>query len=310
MHLGESGSGARAFRGAAQHIGKFVSTLRMCALESRPWVQLMFTMRFAAGLMISSGDSAASLEQFSVHHFAAATSWVLSSISVYLLNGTFDRENDESNGLDRPIANGSLSTFHAACGALLCGGVGIALAASQGVIFLALTLVFLLLGFLYSAPSVQLKATSAGATFVTSSACFLTYTAGALTASGITWHVAMFAAVMAAWTGCVGTVVKDFSDVRGDRRAGRRTLAVVVAERQLRPAVAATTLIIGSMTVAAAAVGYVSPLPAASIAIGAILVAVGCLTTRHDEPRGRSRRPYYVYMWAQFVAHTILLAPL
>lgn len=307
---GEIGSGARADQRMAHHTGTFAAALRMCAIESRPSVQFMFTLRFAAGLIVSSGGSVTALAELSVHQVAAAASWILSSISVYLLNGISDRENDESNGLDRPIANGSLSSFHAAYGTLLCGATGIVLAAGCGFTFFALTLAFLLLGYLYSAPAVQLKATSSGATAVTYSACFLTYAAGAVVAGGITWHVAVFAAVMAAWTGCVGAVVKDFSDVHGDRLAGRRTLVVVVAEPLLRRAVAANTLLIGSATAAAAGFGYVGPLSAASIAVGAVFVAVGCLTTRHDEPRARTRRPYSAYMWAQYVAHSILLVPL
>lgn len=120
----------------------------------------------------------------------------------------------------------------------------------------------------------------------------------------------VLAAAMSLWMCVVGAVTKDFSHVRGDAAAGRRTSVTAWGDTTARLVGGAGALLVGGGFLAAALTGWAALLgPAAAVlAGGGLVVAVLCRTTRGDEARGRT--PYRAFMVTQHLVHVTLFAGL
>jgi 4-hydroxybenzoate polyprenyltransferase len=284
--------------------------LRLCLVEARPSVQLMFALRFLSGgaLVVHTGSWARwpRLSGFTLSLLA----WVLATLYTYLINGAMDVREDRVNRLARPIGRGALDPATARVVATLCAVLALLCGLASGTAVAALVAVFLGLGYAYSVPPLRLSRNTVGAATVIILGGILTYCAGHL-AMGLppTLSTVVFGVAMSLWMGLVGAVVKDLSDVRGDIAAGRRTLTTRVREAALRRGVAVVAVALGAAFVGTAAALTPRLLaPAVVVLAGACCVAYFALTTHSTDGRRHSRRPYRAFMVTQYLAHVALLA--
>jgi 4-hydroxybenzoate polyprenyltransferase len=276
--------------------------VRLCWVEARPIVQLIFMLRFLAGVVLSWG-AGVPLGRALV----GLAGWCCATFAVYVYNGIADRVEDVANGSTRPIARGDLSERFAT-GAVLVGAViGCLTAVWLGHWMFAAMLGYLLVGYAYSGPPFPLKQTYYAASIGGGSLGLLTYLGGALCAGRPpSAAVLVFAVMMSLWMGGVGGIAKDLPDEKGDRAAGRRTWPVVFGERRARQ-----LLVVSAPVVAVAfwftAAAYSTKLLwcSAAVCLGAVALMVVSMGAREREGSGR-RLPYRVFMWTQYLSHTVL----
>uniref|UniRef100_A0AAU3GV23 UbiA family prenyltransferase n=1 Tax=Streptomyces sp. NBC_01401 TaxID=2903854 RepID=A0AAU3GV23_9ACTN len=275
-----------------------------CFSEARPTVQLVFLLRYlaAAGLGSPGGFPHPS------RMLVGAAGWFLATTAIYLFNGVADRPEDIRNGSTRPIAAGRLPTRTALTAAGLLAAAGVACSFAPGPVAGALVALYLLLGYAYSGPPFPLKSTYYTCTATGLAAGLATYLAG-FVAGGHPLDEALlvFAGMMTLWMGGVGGVAKEFSDIEGDRSAGRSTWPIVLGMagetrllRLLALGVALTFWTFASL--------YSTSLLwcAATVLLGALAVVVTAGVLHASADRSERRRPYIAFMWTQHAAHLVL----
>ncbi|MBY8870800.1 UbiA family prenyltransferase [Micromonospora sp. PLK6-60] len=296
-----------------QPLRRLIDIARLCVVEARPSVLLVFLLRFLVGSALS-GIAAPRGDLGRIA--AAAVVWELAVFAVYLFNGVTDVQEDRINGSRRPIARGALPTATArritvgAAALSLIGG-----ATLGGGLFWAV-LALLTLGFCYSSPLVQLKRHAITSTLTGLSLGLLTYYAGhlAYAAAGSSYpgpEFVVFVAAVTTWMGLVGGLTKDLSDVAGDAAAGRRTVAGVHGEAAARRAAAGAAL---GLAVAFCAAGvWTSPLliwPGLAMLGGAIAITIVCLGGSAKRAESDSRRPYRAFMATQYLMNLGMIVAL
>jgi 4-hydroxybenzoate polyprenyltransferase len=281
-------------------------TLRLCFEEARPCVQVMFVVRFATAALLAVVAGAAQV-RFSTA--LALVSWVLATLYTYVINGVADVDEDVTNGLGRPISRGELSATTAGEVARACAAAALLTAGLAGPVLLCLTAAYLALGHAYSVTPFRLNRTPLGAPAVVIAGGVLTFIDGE-TAVGarLLVPVMVLGVALSLWMGLVGAVVKDLSDVRGDRLAGRRTLVTLLPERALRRSIAAVAPALGLAMTAAALRWAPELVPAGLVLVaGGTAVAVTTLRTRVVHDRARARLPYRTFMVTQYLVHLAVL---
>ncbi|MCE6998204.1 UbiA family prenyltransferase [Saccharothrix sp. S26] len=271
-----------------------VTVLRMCWVQARPEVQAVFALRFAVGgLMAGVVDPRRLL--------LGASAWAGAVLAVYLVNGVSDAVEDSINKPTRPIPAGTLAAAAAirvAAAAALAAVVGALLVGPR---FLLLTATFLVLGCAYSVPPVAVKRSVLGTVAVVLVGGVVTYLAGFCAGGGGEVGPMLVPAVaLSCWMAGVGALAKDLADTRGDRAAGRRTLAVRWGPCRARLVVVGNALLVG--------VGFflvvLWRLPVLVLPAGVVLAGALCLAARV----GGS--PYRVFMRTQHAAHIVAVAVL
>jgi 4-hydroxybenzoate polyprenyltransferase len=281
-----------------------VRRIGYCLVEARPVVQVIFLMRFTAGVLLC-GQASVQLSRVLV----GALGWAFATIAVYLFNGVADRVEDVANGSSRPIARGDLPVGFAVAVTVVSAGLGCVLAVSQGTLPTIAMLGYLVLGYAYSGPPFPLKLTFYTASVGGGALGFVTYLGGAVSGGHRPGAgLLVFATAMSVWMGGVGGIAKDLSDVAGDRLAGRRTWPVVfgeqLARRMLMAEAGALAVVFGI-----AALLYSTRLLwcAGAVLLGAIAVAAVSAHPPADADRLRRRLPYRAFMWTQYLSHAVLV---
>jgi 4-hydroxybenzoate polyprenyltransferase len=275
--------------------------LYRCFLEARPAVQGIFLLRFLAGASFA-GPLFAEGINFSL--WVRAALWICATLSVYILNGVMDVEEDRINNSSRPLASGKLTVAQAAsvtAGLALLSTMG---SFALGGLMAGSVVTLLALGWLYSGPPFYLKRWPTGSAAVAILAALITYNAGYTANEGGSdvRTLFVFAAVMALWMGLVGQT-KDLSDIEGDKQAGRRSGPVVWGEDVARIAFSGVALCLGGGYILSAALFATTLLiPAFVLTSGAIAVALITLGPWSRGDKSRRRRPYKAFMHTQYVA--------
>jgi 4-hydroxybenzoate polyprenyltransferase len=279
-------------------------TLRMCLIEARPTVLVVFLLRYLVGCAFGAGPGVlAGLPRMA----GGALVCQLAVCAIYLFNGVMDVDEDRINGSGRPIARGDLGTDTALSVAGSAAGLAIAGALAFGATMSLLVAVMLLVGYLYSGPPLFLKRRSSGTILVVGIIGLLTYAAGLVASAGAdvprqrVLSLAVIAVAASLWMGLVGGPAKDLPDIPGDIAAGRRTLATVRGERLVRfvMAGAAVVLAVGFGAVVLT-LGLPLSGPAVTMLAGAIVISVLSLGALSAGSRARRRRPYRAFMLTQY----------
>lgn len=282
----------------------FPALVRMIVTESRPPVQVVFLLRlvsFAAAAGGLSGLAGAAPA-------AGILGWLLLSIAVYVLNGISDVEGDRANESRRPIAGGRLPVDVALHATAVLALAGLSLCALCSGRLVLVGLAALLLGWRYSAGRVPLKATTAGIALTAGGGVLLCYAAGAIIVGGIAGPATgAFGLAEATWLG-LSAATKDFSDVEGDRLAGRRTWPIVLGDRRARQLVAACSAALGLVFAVLAVLGH-GAVPVASVTagVGGLALAAATLRCPATGDRATRRRPYRILMVTQYAVNAALL---
>lgn len=268
-----------------------------CFLEGRPAVQGIFLLRFLAGASL-----AGPLPIKDLRLWVGGALWVFVSLSVYILNGVMDVEEDRINKSSRPVASGKLTVRQAAGTACALAVVGVTGSLALGGLIAASALAALVLGWLYSGPPFYLKRWPLGWAAIAILAALITYNAGYMINGGgrDRTPLLLFAVMMALWMGLVGQT-KDLSDIEGDKEAGRRSVPVVWGEDTARVVYSGVALCIGGGYVLSAVVFATSSLvPAIALVFGAVAVTVITLGPWSKGDRSRRRRSYKAFMLTQY----------
>lgn len=274
-------------------------------------VQVVFLLRllagaFFAGSIFSLGAIGKSYDLLVI----GAASWVCATLAVYIYNGVQDVEEDRANGSSRPIAQEKLGVSQAMVAVVTFGLLSII-----GGVFVHRDLAWgaaamLFMGWLYSGPPFYLKRWPAALAIIAVSAAVLTYNAG-YTLSGSQDErlpLLVFAGIMALWMGLVGQT-KDFSDVPGDKKAGRRSLPITWGEETAQFIISTIALVLG--------IGFFLisffwveglRLPAVVVFVGAIAVSTLSLGPWGKDGETRRRRPYKAFMVTQYAANIVVIA--
>ena len=284
-----------------------LAPMRRCFLEARPVVQGIFLLRFLAGASFAGSLFAGGV--LNIPLWGGAGIWICVTLSVYILNGVMDVEEDRINGSSRPVASGKLRVTQAAGAAGGLAVLSIICSLALGSLMVCSVTVALALGWLYSGPPFYLKRSPSGWAILGIVAALLTYNAGyaANGGGGDLLSFSIFGAVMALWLGIVSQT-KDLSDIEADKQAGRRSGPVVWGEDVARLVFSGIALCLGGAYVLAATL--LAPgllVPAFVLASGAVVVAVITLGPWSRGDKSRSRRAYRAFMLTQYSANLAVM---
>lgn len=274
-----------------------------CWTEARPVVQVVFLLRFLTGVAFAPEPSS------TTRVLVAGIAWSCAAFSVYLFNGARDVDEDRQNGSDRPIARGDLSVRLA--DRVAAGGALAAVLMSFTVPGLTVWILpFLATGWAYSTPLLAAKRRSVASGAVVLVLGWTSYGAGVTAAGGaLGASVAVFATVMSLWMALVGAIVKDFSDVEGDRGAGRRTVATRYGLLAARRAGAAGAALVAVAAPLAAWSFAPTDLPGVfPLVVGGCWVVALCLRRVDDRTGSQNRRraAYRGFMTTQYAANIVM----
>ncbi|MEU5259622.1 UbiA family prenyltransferase [Amycolatopsis sp. NPDC021455] len=297
-----------AARSAHTSLGR---RLALAWREARPVVQLVFLLRFAAGAALgTAAGTHGAVPRPAL--LAAALGWLATTWAVYLLNGVADVVEDRANGKARPIARGDLPRRPAVSIVWALSAAGLGLAMTVSATQFLLTAAMLGVGWAYSLGPWPLKANLAGFVAAVTALGLLTYLAGWSAAGGgrLTGPVFLFGLMMSLWMGFGGST-KDLADAKGDRLAGRKTLPVLLGDRQARVVMALAASSVGWTFAVLCAIRASGILPAAAVVFaGSAALSVTVLTSLSRGGRSAERRPYRVFMVTQYCAHLTLFGSL
>ncbi|MGW4248299.1 UbiA family prenyltransferase [Nocardia sp. NPDC004722] len=280
--------------------------LGFAVAESRPIVQAMFALRFVAGSLLGAASGADPV--FGAAYPLRLLAWVLATFAIYVYNGVADAEADRINGVGRPIGRGDLDPVRAGRIAAAAAVLSVVLTLPD-LATVPVLLVYLLLGYLYSAQPIKLSRSFPGSALSVFGVGVLIYVAGALAAEvRPSATLLALAVLMAAWMGLIGVNVKDFSDVAGDRESRPWTLVALLPEATVRRIVTGTAVVFAAAAITAAFLLPRLAVVAVVLVAGALAVVVTTRTTTFADPRHRSRRPYYAFMLTQLIANLVLIA--
>lgn len=259
-------------------------------LEARPVVVLMFTLRLVVAA-VQGGTLDATV-------LVLIAGWLALTVAIYVFNGVTDIPGDRVNGSRRPLASGRLAELTARRAVIVLSTAGLCACALVGYWALMFGVAFLCLGLAYSAGP-GFKARSSSFAVVAGSGIGLTYLVV------LHLHPPGLAALMAdiglaVWAAaCCGA--KDFSDVDGDRAAGRRSWPVQLGMHR-----AAILVSVLALAVSLLLVGLGVLVPAVLPVAVMLLVGSGCVAAQFMRCRaGRSewRAPYRAFMFTQLGAN-------
>ncbi|HEY2167470.1 MAG TPA: UbiA family prenyltransferase, partial [Jatrophihabitantaceae bacterium] len=198
-----------------------LASLHDVVAEARPAVQLVFMLRAAACAGLLRHPSPKSL--------IGVSGWLLLAVAAYAFNGVTDVTTDTANGSSRPIASGRLRVDVARCWCLALVATGLVMCELASRAEVVAGFAALALGWAYSTGP-ALKESPVAAAFVIGTSAGLSYFAGAAAAGTVTTRTLCVPMSIALWV-ALCCAAKDFSDVDGDRLAGRRTWPVLLGHR-------------------------------------------------------------------------------
>ncbi|MDP9093153.1 MAG: UbiA family prenyltransferase [Actinomycetota bacterium] len=265
--------------------------------ESRPAVQLIFLMRSTVASGIVFHPSFRSL--------TGIFAWALITISIYVFNGVTDLTTDSANHSARPIASGLLGRSTAITWCVALSAIGLGMCWYVSLAEFGLGVAMLTLGWAYSAgPSLKTSAT--GFAIVIGLGAALTYAAGWAAGGRVTVHDLVLALSISLWVG-VCCAAKDFSDIDGDRVAGRRTWPVVLGPRRAAHLLSVLAVAASVIALWAAVQLDATPLPALALVVGSLTLARVASKSANAPDRIARRRPYRYFVVAQYATNGAML---
>lgn len=260
--------------------------------------------RFLVGVLLSYPSSYGTIRwQIAL----AAAAWVAAGTAVYVYNGCADLVEDRANGSRRPIASGRLQKREAL---LFCSFVtvfALTAAAVSGICLEAA--LYLVLGYMYSGSPWPAKRHWAAASATLAASGAVTFWAAARVTGGGDAAVIVAGTALAAWMGLVGALVKDLSDIEGDRVSGRKTYAIVFPPDGVARCAAVAAILIGLSGAVASTVLAPFLLPAmAALFTGGVIIAVRANDFERNGRNFASRKFYRIFMRTQKISIALTIA--
>ena len=193
--------------------------------KSRIQRSLVFTSTTLVSLLIASN-----FHPQIIHLIIAPLITMCVSLSTYLLNDIVDIKVDKINDPSRPLVSGQVSRFDAIILVTVLSGASLGLAYLVNTTVLFLTVGCLLVGSLYSVPKISLKDRFVIKTIAVAVGGFLGSMIGSsaismfderAVVSAISFMVLIF----------VTSPINDLADYVGDKNNGRKTIPIVIGQR-------------------------------------------------------------------------------
>jgi 4-hydroxybenzoate polyprenyltransferase len=154
------------------------------------------------------------------------------AIFVYLLNDAMDSEFDKLNitKANRPIPSGIATKYHALQLSLLGGIIGISIAITINTLVLLFTLIYMVLGFAYSVPPIQLKRRFLMKDITIALALFLAIAIGALSSGYIAPSIIYVSTYFIIISMTVSPTFYEALDEKEDRLYGCKTISLLLKQ--------------------------------------------------------------------------------
>jgi 4-hydroxybenzoate polyprenyltransferase len=271
--------------------------LKCVVHEARPVVQIVFLLRLLAATGLPWHPT--------LRELTAIAGWLPLVVAIYVFNGITDLGADAVNGSARPIASGQFTCVAALRWCVASAVVGLALCSLVAPAVVGLGAVLLAVGWAYS-DGPALKNTPIGFGVIVGLGAALTYVAGWVAAGASDDGTLPVMLVFAAWVGlCCAS--KDFSDVDGDRLAGRHTWPVVLGPRGAAQLLGGLAVLGSGTALAGSVVAGVAVVPAAVLVSGSLLLAAVAFASSSKPDRSTRRRPYRAFMATQYAANLAMI---
>ncbi|MDT4915306.1 MAG: hypothetical protein QOH89_6 [Pseudonocardiales bacterium] len=271
--------------------------LKYVVQEARPAVQAVFLMRLVAATGL--------LWHPTVQALIVIAGWLPLVIAIYVYNGVSDISSDTTNGSARPIASGQLSCVAAVRWCQYSAVVGLCVCWLVAPAVSILGVALLVIGWAYSAgPCLKNKPVGFGV--IVGLGAALTYIAGWFASPESETGTLPVMLVVAAWVGlCCAS--KDFSDVDGDRLAGRHTWPVIFGPRGAAQLLGAVAITAGAAAFVWSVEAGVGVAPAVVLLGGSLLLAVVSRVSGAKPDRATRRRPYRAFLATQYAANLTMI---
>lgn len=194
-------------------------------LKSRIQRGMVFTSTTLVSLLIASN-----FQPQPIHLIIAPLVTMCVSLSIYLLNDIFDIKVDKINHPTRPLVSGQVKKSDAIILVILLSIAALALSCIMNTMTLLLTISYLVVGLLYSVPKVSLKDRFVIKTVTIAIGGFLTSMIGSSTI-GVFDEKTIIPAIMFMMLIFVTSPINDLADYTGDKNNGRRTIPIVIGQR-------------------------------------------------------------------------------
>lgn len=265
--------------------------------EARPVVQAVFLLRLVAATGLPW--------QVRTSDAIAIAGWLPLTVAIYVFNGVTDIRSDIANGSARPIASGQLSRVAALRWCAGSAVIGLTCCWFVAPEMFVLGTILLTVGWAYS-DGPALKNAPVGFGLIVGLGAALTYVAGWFAAGGSDTGALPVMLAIAAWVGlCCAS--KDFSDIDGDRLAGRHTWPIVLGPRAAARLLAVIALAASGLAVTGAILARTWIVPAAVLCCGSLMLAVVSVKSATNPDRSTRRRPYRAFLATQFAANVALI---
>ena len=193
--------------------------------KSRIQRSLVFTSTTLVSLLIASN-----FHPQLIHLIIAPLITMCVSLSTYLLNDIVDIKVDKINDPSRPLVSGQVSKSDAIILVTILSGTALGLAYLVNTTVLFLAMACLLVGSLYSVPKISLKDRFIIKTIAVAVGGFLGSMIGS-SAIGMFDERAVVSAVSFMVLIFVTSPINDLADYVGDKNNGRKTIPIVIGQR-------------------------------------------------------------------------------
>jgi len=194
-------------------------------LKSRMQRGLVFTCTTLVSLLIASN-----FQPHLLHLIIAPMVTMFISLSIYLLNDIFDIKVDKINHPTRPLVSGQVRKSDAIGLVVLLSMLALGLSYAINTITLLLAVSYLSVGLLYSIPKISLKDRFVIKTIAIAIGGFLTSVIGSST-TGMFDEKTIVSAISFMMLIFVTSPINDLADYVGDKNNGRRTIPIVIGQR-------------------------------------------------------------------------------
>ncbi len=241
---------------------------------------MIYALATLAGMFCIPGTFASitNSPQLFGHTIASMITLPLSSlfiiIGMYVFNDLIDSDLDKANGKKRPIPSGEVSKLQAWIFIIFTNSLGVALSlVTSNVFSLLISLSLVSIGIMYSAPRIAFKDKFLVKTISIAVAMMLCISLGStsywnLNIANVSYFNSLgiqilYPAIMLAIMVFITSPFNDVADVIGDKRAGRKTIPIVIGSEntvKLAMALAGTMIAISWIVYSVSNTGWMIPI--------------------------------------------------
>ncbi|KXA96884.1 hypothetical protein AKJ38_02395 [candidate division MSBL1 archaeon SCGC-AAA259I14] len=199
---------------------------KICS-SSRLKMGIVYSFWALSGLLVTGLGMNLSFSNIFSKGLILLPAWFFLTLAIYVLNDMYDREFDKLIDREQPLVTGEVNPTQAMVVISTFVALAITLSAIVNISALAVSLIFLIIGTIYSIPPIQIKRRILGKQFTLTSLFLLSILAGGVAIRG--FPSALFFMIL-----CVGpflvlmTPIPDLKDMESDKKQGCKTVPLLL----------------------------------------------------------------------------------